>query len=183
MPDSVATVTIDDSGVKALIRDIPDYPVSGVLFRDITPLLNDAKGFRQTVDTISGWHVDQGITKVIGVEARGFIFAAPVAIRLGAGFVPVRKPDKLPWNRHREGYELEYGVDHLEVHTDALTAGDRVLIVDDVLATGGTAAATARLVGHLGCHVTAFAFVVELAFLNGRALLDEVPTRTLAIYR
>lgn len=182
MPGSVAAVTIDDLGVKALIRTIPDYPAPGVLFRDITPLLNDADGFRRTIDTIAGWHAHQNITKVIGVEARGFIFAAPVAIRLGAGFVPVRKPDKLPWNRHREGYDLEYGVDHLEVHTDALRSGDRVLIVDDVLATGGTAAATARLVGRLGCAVAAFAFVVELAFLPGRAALGEVPTQAIATY-
>lgn len=160
--------------ISRLVRDIPDWPQPGVVFKDITPLLNDPEGFTTVIDAL----VDAGsvpglaIDRVIGVEARGFVFAAPVAYKLGAGFVPVRKPGKLPHDIEREEYVLEYGVDLLEIHRDAVHPGERVLIVDDVLATGGTAAATARLVEKLGGVVAGFSFVMELGFLDGRSALE-----------
>jgi adenine phosphoribosyltransferase len=176
-PDLAATVT-------SLVRDIPDWPQPGVVFKDITPLLNDAAGFGAVIDglveatTVPGRPVD----RVLGVEARGFVFAAPVAYRLGAGFVPVRKAGKLPFEIEREEYVLEYGVDLLEIHRDAVRPGEQVLIIDDVLATGGTAAATARLVEKLGGVVAGFGFVIELAFLGGRAPLDGHPIEVLASF-
>lgn len=173
---------IEPHHLKAHIRDIPDFPSAGVLFRDITPLINDPAAMRSTIDTIVE-HVDgRRIDRVLGVEARGFIFAAPVAYQLGAGFVPVRKPGKLPWSIEQEEYALEYGTDLLEVHSDAIDEGDHVLIVDDVLATGGTAAATARLVERLGGKVAALAFVVEIGFLNGRDRLPDHDVIALATY-
>src|SRR5437764_10485015 len=135
----------DASWLKDHIRDIPDFPKPGVVFKDITPLLADVDAFRFTVDAIADHFAGREVDKVLGIEARGFIMAAPVAYRFGAGFVPVRKAGKLPWEIEREEYELEYGTDLLEIHRDALGAGERVLVVDDVLATGGTAAATVRL--------------------------------------
>lgn len=153
------------------VRDIPDFPKPGVTFKDITPLLGDPLSFRRAVDALVAPHVGTGITKVLGVEARGFILAAPVAYALEAGFVPVRKIGKLPSEVHAAEYALEYGTDVLEVHRDALAPGERVLIVDDVLATGGTAAATVRLAEALGAQVVALAFLIELAFLGGRAAL------------
>jgi adenine phosphoribosyltransferase len=168
--------------IKQRIRDIPDWPTPGVVFKDITPLLNDVDGFRRTVDAIADHFAGTTIDRVIGVEARGFIFAAPVAYRFGAGFVPVRKPGKLPWEIEREEYTLEYGTDLLEIHTDAVHPGEQVLIVDDVLATGGTAAATARLVEKLGGQVVGLAFVVELAFLAGREQLAGRDVLSLAVY-
>ena len=161
-----------DGMARALIRDIPDFPKPGVMFKDITPLLADADGLPRHAST--RWPTPSPATtvdRVLGVEARGFIIAAPVAYRFGAGFVPVRKAGKLPWEIEREEYELEYGTDLLEIHRDAVHPGERVLIVDDVLATGGTAAATARLVERLGGEVIGFGFVIELGFLGGRAQL------------
>src|SRR3954470_19216175 len=140
----------DASWLKDHIRDIPDFPKPGVVFKDITPLLADVDAFRFTVDAIADHFAGQTVDKVLGIEARGFIAAAPVAYRFGAGFVPVRKAGKLPWKIEREEYELEYGTDLLEVHRDGIHPGERVLVVDDVLATGGTAAATVRLVEKLG---------------------------------
>lgn len=173
---------IEPDYVKQRIRNIPDWPQPGVIFRDITPLLNDIDGFRATVDAISDHFHGSRIDRVLGVEARGFIFAAPVAYRFGAGFVPVRKAGKLPWKIEQEEFALEYGTDLLEVHTDAVQPGEHVVIVDDVLATGGTAAATVRLVERLGGHVRGLAFVVEIGFLNGREQLADHDVLSLATY-
>ena len=168
--------------VAAFIRDIEDFPKPGITFKDITPLLADAGALAATVHGLSEPFADLGITKVVGMEARGFIFGAPVAIALGAGFVPVRKAGKLPWSVHRQEYQLEYGTDLLEIHQDALSGEDRVLIVDDVLATGGTAAATVELVGQSAADVVGLAFVMELAFLSGRSALGATPVTTLISY-
>ncbi len=153
------------------IRDIPDWPRPGVIFKDITPLLGDAKAYGATLDLLAEAADGQQVDKVLGVEARGFLFASPLADRFHAGLVPVRKAGKLPWEIEQQEYELEYGTDLLEIHRDAVRPGEGVLIVDDVLATGGTAAATARLVHRLGGTVLGFAFVIELGFLQGRAQL------------
>ena len=156
-----------------LIRNIPDVPSPGIMFRDITPLLGDAEGFRQTIAALIDAAPNRMVSKVIGVEARGFILAAPVAEELGAGFVPVRKPGKLPWKVVSQDYELEDGTDRLEIHEDAVGHGDTVLIVDDVLATGGTAEATIRLVEGLGATVAGLVFLIELDALGGREKLDD----------
>ena len=157
--------------LKAQIRHVPDFPKAGILFYDITTLLQDAAGFRAAIDSIALPFKGQPIDLVVGIESRGFIFGAPVADRLGAGFAPVRKPGKLPSACARESYALEYGTDTLEIHEDAVKKGQRVLIVDDLLATGGTAAATASLVRKIGGTVHGLAFLIELAGLNGRAKL------------
>src|SRR5438132_10809936 len=162
----------DASWLKEHIRDIPDFPRPGVVFKDITPLLRDAEAYRFVVDALRDHFDGRGVTKVLGIEARGLILAAPVAYLLGAGFVPVRKAGKLPWEIEREEYALEYGTDLLEVHRDAVGAGETTLIIDDVMATGGTAAAAVRLVEGLGATVAGLGFVLELAFLGGRARLD-----------
>lgn len=159
--------------LEQYIRDIPDFPSEGVIFKDITPLLASPDGFRKAIDTIADAYAAAGITKVMGAEARGFIFGGALAYRLGAGFVPARKPGKLPWSTTSHSYALEYGTDSLEVHTDAFTPGDVVLIVDDVLATGGTAAAKAALAEKMGATVAGFAFLIELDFLGGREKLGE----------
>ncbi|NKB41894.1 MAG: adenine phosphoribosyltransferase, partial [Ilumatobacter sp.] len=159
----------DHGALRSYVREIADYPTEGVNFRDITPLLGDAHAFAQSVDAIVDEFSAIAVDRVVGVESRGFIFGAPVAHRLGAGFVPVRKPGKLPWAVVREEYQLEYGVDKLEVHRDAIHPGERILIVDDVLATGGTAQATARLVETLGGIVAGLAFLVEIDELDGRS--------------
>jgi len=158
--------------LKSRIRNVPDFPKAGILFYDITTLLKEASGLRLAIDSMSLPFQDLGIDVVVGVESRGFIFGAAVADRIGAGFIPVRKPGKLPSKTVRQTYALEYGTDSLEVHEDAVNAGQRVLIVDDLLATGGTARATADLVEGLGGTVQAFVFLIELAGLNGRARLD-----------
>jgi len=157
--------------LASYIRDIPDWPKAGVVFKDITPLLADAEAFRSAIDAMADAYADAGVTKVMGAEARGFIFAGALAYRLNAGFVPARKPGKLPWDISSVEYALEYGTDTLEVHSDAFTADDVVLIVDDVLATGGTAAAKAALVKESGGTVAGFAFLIELDFLSGRSKL------------
>ena len=157
--------------LKTQIRHVPDFPKAGILFYDITTLLQDADGFRAALDSLSIPFTDQGIDVVVGIESRGIIFAAPLADRLGAGFAPVRKPGKLPSARVRESYALEYGTDTLEMHEDAVKKGQRVLIVDDLLATGGTARAAADLVKKIGGTVHALAFLIELVGLNGRAKL------------
>ncbi|MDD9370450.1 MAG: adenine phosphoribosyltransferase [Acidimicrobiales bacterium] len=166
-------MTSDASWLAGHLRDIPDFPKPGIVFKDLTPLLADVDAFRFTVDAIADHAEGLSVDKVVGVEARGFIFAAAVAYRLGAGFVPVRKPGKLPAETLTETYALEYGSDSLDVHRDAVAAGEDVLVVDDVLATGGTAAATCRLVERLGGRVAGLAFVVELGFLEGRAKLPD----------
>jgi adenine phosphoribosyltransferase len=170
------------SSLKDHIRDIPDFPVPGVVFRDITPLLAVGPAFRSIGDAFTEHYGDAAVDVVIGIEARGFIVAAPVADRLGAGFVPVRKAGKLPWRIERQEYDLEYGTDRLEVHLDAIRPGQRALIVDDVLATGGTARATAQLVERLGGVVIGFAFVIELGFLGGRERIEGHPVLSLVTY-
>src|SRR5579862_7916521 len=157
--------------LKSLIREVPDFPKPGILFYDITTLLKDAKGLRELIDELGSGYAGKGIDKVVGIEARGFIFAPAVAYALNAGFVPVRKPKKLPSATERIEYQLEYGTDALEIHRDAVEPGEKVLIVDDVLATGGTAAAVAKLVEKIGGKVSGLAFVIELGFLNGRSKL------------
>lgn len=163
--------------IRNRIRDIPDYPQPGIVFKDITPLLADGAVFGAVVDELASGHGP--IDKVAGIEARGFILAAPVATRLGSGFVPVRKAGKLPAKTYTQDYELEYGTASIEVHTDAFGPGDRVLIVDDVLATGGTARATAALVRQAGAEVAGIAVLLELAFLAGRSRLDDIDVRAL----
>lgn len=170
------------SAVRSVIRDIPDFPKSGILFRDITPLLADPGLFRSVIAQMGTWSADAGITHAVGIESRGFIFGAPVAQALLVPFVPVRKPGKLPSKVIREEYELEYGRDSLEVHADALGAGARVLIVDDVLATGGTAAAACRLVERTGGTVVGCSFLLELVGLDGRARLAGRNVNTLVAY-
>ena len=170
----------DAGWLKEHLRDIPDFPRPGVGFKDITPLLGHADAFKFAVDAIADHFDGRQIDKVLGVEARGFIVAAPIAYRFGAGFVPVRKAGKLPWEIEAQEYELEYGTDVLEVHRDAVHPGESVVIVDDVLATGGTAAASVRLVERLGGTVAGLGFIVELAFLTGRARLDGLATGPLA---
>ena len=157
--------------LKALIREVPDFPKAGINFYDITTLLKDRRGFHDVIDGLKNHYKNEGVDRVIGIEARGFIFAPALAYALGAGFVPVRKPKKLPSDREAVSYALEYGTDSLEIHKDAIEPGGRVLIVDDLLATGGTAAATTRLVEKVGGKVAGMGFVVELTFLNGRSKL------------
>ena len=163
--------------LTARIRDVPDYPQPGILFKDITPLLADGAAFAAAIVELAAGY--EGVTKVAGIEARGFILAAPVACVLGAGFVPVRKQGKLPGQTYAESYELEYGVATLEVHTDAFRQTDRVLIVDDVLATGGTAAATAELIRRAGASLVGIVVLLELDFLHGRGKLAGLPIRSL----
>ena len=155
------------------IRDIPDFPKPGVLFKDITPLLASPDGLRESIDLLAAPYAGAGVTKVLGAEARGFILGGALAYRLGAGFIPARKPGKLPWTTTSAEYALEYGTDRLEIHTDAVVPGDRVLIVDDVLATGGTAAAKADLVMQSGGTVVGYAFLLELDFFHGRDKLGD----------
>lgn len=168
--------------LKDRVRDVPDFPNPGVGFKDITPLLADPRAFSACIEALAGCFAGDQVDKVIGVEARGFIVAAPVAQALDAGFVPVRKPGKLPWSVERESYQLEYRTDVLEIHQDALGPGERALIIDDVLATGGTAAATRRLATKLGATVVGFGCVIELAFLEGRSKLGDLPIVTLLNY-
>jgi len=168
--------------IRDSIRDVPDFPKPGILFKDITTLIRDPQALRDSLDLLAEPFVDRGITAVAGMESRGFIFGVPVAERLGVGFVPIRKPGKLPAETVREEYELEYGTDSLEMHRDAIGPGDRVLIVDDLLATGGTAAATVRMIRGVGAEIAGAAFVIELGFLSGRAQLDGVKLHTLVVF-
>ncbi len=176
-------MTVGAEWLEDHIRDIPDFPKPGVVFKDITPLLGDPKAFRGAVDALAGHFDGHRVDKVLGIEARGFIVAAPVAYGFGAGFVPVRKAGKLPWEIEREEYTLEYGNDLLEIHRDAVAPGERALIVDDVLATGGTAAATVRLVEKLGGVVVGLGFIIELEFLGGRKQIPGYDTAALVTYR
>jgi len=168
--------------LKALIRDVPDFPQEGIVFKDITPLLANEIAFSTVIDLIVVHFGRGNVDKVVGIEARGFILASPVAYHFGAGFVPVRKKDKLPWETEAAEYELEYGTATLEIHRDAIAPGERVLIVDDVLATGGTARATADLVERVGGKVVGIACLIELGFLQGRSRLDGYDLFTLISY-
>lgn len=168
--------------LKKIIRDIPDFPKAGILFRDITPLLADAQSLRETVTAMVAPYRDAGITVIAAMEARGFIFGGLAADALGTGFVPLRKPGKLPWDTISVSYELEYGAASLEIHADALHDQDRVLLVDDLIATGGTAVAACQLVEQLGARIAGLAFVIELDALNGRAALAGYPVHSLVHY-
>jgi adenine phosphoribosyltransferase len=161
--------------LATLIRDVPDFPKKGIVFKDITPLVGSAEGLRETIELFRRRYEGKGIEQVVGIESRGFIFGAAVACALGAGFVPVRKPGKLPAETIRAAYELEYGTDAVEIHRDALKPGQKVLVLDDLLATGGTLAATCRLVKELGAEIIEVATLIELCFLNGRAKLPDLP--------
>lgn len=168
--------------LKSLIRNIHDFPEPGIIFRDITTLLQNSEALRFVIDNLGDTFSDQQVDYVVGTESRGFIFGAPVAYRLEAGFVPVRKAGKLPAEIHSIEYELEYGTDSLEIHKDAIQPGSRVLIVDDLIATGGTAAATAELIKKLECAVIGFAFIIELTDLEGRAVLPASTIKSLIKY-
>ncbi|MCF7822274.1 MAG: adenine phosphoribosyltransferase [Mariprofundaceae bacterium] len=167
--------------LRDYIRDIPDFPKPGIVFKDISPLLADGNAFSAAISQMA-CSMPQGIDAIVGIEARGFIFGAALAQQTGVGFVPVRKPGKLPAEVHSIEYELEYGFDALEIHRDALSQGHKIVIVDDLLATGGTARATVDLVRRLGAEVTACLFVIELGFLGGSDLLNDVPIHALVSY-
>ncbi len=169
---------------EKLIRDVPDFPKKGIIFKDITTLLQDGDAFRQAMNQIMKKYLDADakIDKVVGIEARGFILGGVLAYKLGCGFVPARKPGKLPAQTIREEYTLEYGSNALEIHQDSINKGERVLIVDDLLATGGTALATARLVEKLGGEIVAIQFLIELGFLRGREKLLKYPLHSLIVY-
>lgn len=170
------------SQLEDLVRDIPDFPEKGVVFKDITPVLGDPQAFDQLISGMSEPFLDKGITKVAGIEARGFTLATPVADRIGAGFIPLRKPGKLPFQTVKEEYELEYGIDALEVHTDAVFEGEKVLLVDDVIATGGTARAAIQLLHRVGAEVVGLSLFIELVFLGGASKIDKVPINALIRY-
>lgn len=170
---------MDLGSLRTHVRDVADFPTDGVVFKDITPLLGNSAAFAEAVNGLVAMFSDVKVDRVVGVESRGFIFGAPVAHRIGAGFVPVRKPGKLPWAVVREEYELEYGTDKLEIHRDAIHPGEQILIVDDVLATGGTAAATATLVETLGGEIAGLGFLLELEALGGRVKLGDRPVSSL----
>lgn len=167
--------------LRDFIRDIPDFPVPGILFRDISPLLADGEAFSACISALA-CHMPENIDAIVGIESRGFLFGAALAQLTGVGFVPIRKPGKLPAKTHTVEYELEYGTDSLEIHHDALTAGHNVVIIDDLLATGGTAAATVQLIEKLGAHIAACLFVIELDELQGRQKISGPPVYSLLHY-
>lgn len=168
------------------IRDVPDFPKPGIVFKDITPILSDGETFSATVDALRDLVVEaageRGVDRIAGIESRGFIFGAALARRMGVGFIPMRKPGKLPWKTRRADYELEYGSDALEVHEDAAKPGERVAIIDDLLATGGTASAAASLLSELGAELLGLFFVIELSFLEGRTRLPDQPVFSLVAF-
>ena len=168
--------------VKGKIRDIPDFPTPGILFKDITPLLSDPRAFHIVLDTLAERFIGQHVDAIVGVKARGFIFGGALAARLNASFVPARKPGKLPYRRDKVSYKTEYSVAELEMHDDSIRKGARVVVVDDVLATGGTAKASAQLVTRQGGELVAFAFVIELAFLSGRGVLEPGRVESVLTY-
>ncbi len=180
MPAPTPPALLED--IRAFIRDVPDFPKPGIVFKDITPLLADARVFRETTQAMAAPFEHRQITHVVGIESRGFVLGAPVAQHLGAGFVPVRKPGKLPCRTEAQEYALEYGTDRLEIHIDAWQHGARVLLVDDVLATGGTAAATCRLIERLGTPVVGCTFLIALSFLRGLRTLAGYDVRALVTY-
>jgi adenine phosphoribosyltransferase len=168
--------------IERAIRNVPDFPKAGIQFKDITPVLADARLFAGTIDLLTDGFEPGSVDAVVGIDARGFIFAAAAAIKLRAGFVPVRKKGKLPYQTHEQQYELEYGTATVAVHVDALKPGNRVLLIDDLLATGGTAAAAAGLMKKLGAEILEVSFLIELSFLNGRQKLKPYPVRSLVVY-
>jgi len=168
--------------LEKIIRDVPDFPKKGIIFKDITTLLQDGEAFRLALNRMMKKHLDAGIDKVLGIEARGFILGGVLAYKLGCGFVPARKPGKLPYRSIREEYTLEYGSNSLEVHEDSIQSGEKVLIVDDLLATGGTVLAAARLAEKLGGQVAGIEFLIELGFLHGRDKLAKYPVHSLITY-
>jgi adenine phosphoribosyltransferase len=170
------------AGILAAIRNVPDFPKPGIQFKDITPVLADPRLFGETIDLLAGKYQTQEVDAVVGIDARGFIFAAAVAYKLKAGFIPIRKKGKLPYQTFEQSYDLEYGSNTVAIHTDALKAGARVLLVDDLLATGGTAGAAAKLVERVGARILELVFVIELSFLNGRDRLKPYPVRSLITY-
>jgi adenine phosphoribosyltransferase len=170
------------SDLEGAIRNIPDFPKPGIQFKDITPVLADARLFSSSIDLLIDGFRPGSVDAVVGIDARGFIFAAAAAIRLEAGFVPVRKKGKLPYRTHEQEYELEYGTAAIAMHVDALKPGSRVLLIDDLLATGGTAAAAAALVQKLGAEILEISFLIELSFLHGREKLKQYPLRSLVVY-
>lgn len=168
--------------LSAGVRDVPDFPTPGIVFKDITPLLADGRLFRLAITSLTDLAARFGASKIVGIDARGFIFAAAVADRLGIGFVPMRKTGKLPWRTRRATYSLEYGESSIEVHEDSIAPGERVVLVDDLLATGGTAGAALRLLKELDADLAAALFLIELEFLGGRSQLDEVPVNSVVRY-
>ena len=168
--------------LKALVRDVPDFPEPGIVFKDLMPLIGSGEAFRATIDQLAEWARPRSPDIILGAEARGFIFGGALAYELGCGFVPARKPGKLPWETVRETYELEYGTDSLEIHADAFANGARVIVLDDVLATGGTAHAKVDLVARLGGVVVGALFVIELTFLDGRKRLEGMDVHALIAY-
>lgn len=175
-------ITLNHENLKQFIRNVPDFPKKGIVFRDITTLLKEKKAFATVCDILTERYSDKNIDKVVGIESRGFIVGAAIAHRLGAGFVPVRKPGKLPATTLRQNYQLEYGTDALEIHTDAINLGDRVLLHDDLLATGGTMAATTKLVEQLGGTIVGISFLIELTFLHGRDRLKNYDIFSIVSY-
>lgn len=173
---------ITSQEIESAIRTVPDFPKPGIQFKDITPVLADARLFSGTIDLLTDHYQPGSIDAVVGIDARGFIFAAAAALKLRAGFVPVRKKGKLPYQTHEQEYALEYGSATVAMHIDALKPGARVLLVDDLLATGGTAAAAASLVRKLGAHILEISFLIELKFLNGRDKLKDYPVRSVVVY-
>ena len=172
--------TIDE--LARAIRDVPDFPKPGILFKDITPVLADARLFASSIEHLTERFKPGAVDAVVGIDARGFIFAAAAAAKLHCGFVPVRKKGKLPWQTLEESYDLEYGSNTIAIHTDAVRPGARVVLIDDLLATGGTAAAAANLLRRLGADILEVAFLIELSFLNGRGKLKDFPVRSLVVY-
>lgn len=168
--------------LKRIIRDVPDFPKAGILFKDITPLLGDADALRATIEQLARPYRNGAVDLVVGIESRGFIFGTALARELGVGFVPIRKPGKLPADAISAEYELEYGTDKIEIHTDAIAGGQRVALVDDLLATGGTMSAACQLVSELKGKIVGISFVIELGFLNGREKLGDWPIHTLIHY-
>ena len=176
----MSDVTVGD--LESAIRNVPDFPQPGIQFKDITPVLGDARLFAGAIDLMAARHADAGIDACVGIDARGFIFAAAAAKQLGTGFVPVRKKGKLPWKTHEESYSLEYGEATVAIHQDALQPGARVLLLDDLLATGGTAAAAVSLLKKIGAEIVEIGFLIELGFLNGREKMNGAPINSLITY-